>query len=231
MRDEKSALMTYFYFDFRDTTKQDARGLLSSLLIQLCDQSNRLCDTLSHLYSKHDRGSHQPSNGALLGCLKDMLKLVGQTPLYIVLDALDECPHGVGTPSAREGVLKIVEELVSLRLPNVHICTTSRPEFDIRVALEPFSPHRISVHEEDGQKKDMINYIRFFVHSDKAMRRWRAEDKELVINTLSEKTDGMYGITITAIRFRRSCFYEGSDGCIASWMLCVAVFRQRFSTF
>ncbi|KAH9046070.1 hypothetical protein EDB84DRAFT_740815 [Lactarius hengduanensis] len=54
MHDEKLALMAYYYFDFRDTTKQDARGLLCSLLIQLSYKSNRLCDTLSRLYSKHD---------------------------------------------------------------------------------------------------------------------------------------------------------------------------------
>ena len=202
MLDEKPALMAYYYFDFRDTTKQDARGLLSSLLIQLCDQSNRLCDTLSHLYSKHYRGSQQPSDSALVGCLKDMFKLLGQAPLYIILDALDECPHGVGTPSARESVLKLVKELVNLRYPNVYICVTSRPEFDIRAALEPLTPHCISIHEEDGQKEDIANYISSFIHSDSAMQRWRTEDKELVINTLSKKTDGMYGIPITTPRCR-----------------------------
>ncbi|KAI9455432.1 hypothetical protein BJY52DRAFT_1224619 [Lactarius psammicola] len=118
MHDEKPALIAYYYFDFRDTTKQHARGLLSSLLIQLCDQSDRLCDTLSDLYSKHYRGSQQPSDSALVGCLKDMLRLLGQAPLYIILDALDECPHGVGTPSARESVLELVKELVDLRYPN-----------------------------------------------------------------------------------------------------------------
>ncbi|KAH9027727.1 hypothetical protein EDB85DRAFT_2291469 [Lactarius pseudohatsudake] len=205
IRDEKPVLMAYYYFDFRDTTKQDARGLLCSLLIQLCDQSNRLCDTLSHLYSKHYRGSQQPSYGALVGCLRDMLKQLGQVPLYIILDALDECPHGVGTPSAREGVLQLVKKLVNLRYPNVYICVTSRPESDIRVALDPLAPHRISIHEEDGQKEDIANYISSFVHSDIAMQRWRAEDKELVLNTLSKKTDGMFRWVYCQLDALRRC--------------------------
>ncbi|KAI9442625.1 ankyrin repeat-containing domain protein [Lactarius indigo] len=205
MRNEKPALMAYYYFDFRDTAKQDARGLLSSLLIQLCDQSNRLCDTLSHLYSKHYRGSQQPSDSALLGCLKDMLKQLGKSPLYIILDALDECPHAIGTPSARERVLRLIKKLVDLRYPNVYICVTSRPESDIRAALDPLAPHRISIHEEDGQKEDIANYINSFVHSDIAMQRWRAEDKELVINTLSKKTDGMFRWAYCQLDALRRC--------------------------
>ncbi|KAH9062463.1 ankyrin repeat-containing domain protein [Lactarius vividus] len=205
MCDEKIALMAYYYFDFRDTTKQDVHGLLCSLLIQLCDQSNRLCDTLSHLYSKHFRGSQQPSESALVGCLKDMLKQLGQAPLYIILDALDECPHGVGTPSARETVLELVKELVNVRYPNVYICVTSRPESDIRATLDPLAPHRISIHEEDGQKEDIANYISSFVHSDTAMKRWRAEDKELVINTLSKKTDGMFRWVFCQLDALRRC--------------------------
>ncbi|KAH9046075.1 ankyrin repeat-containing domain protein [Lactarius hengduanensis] len=205
MRDEKPALMAYYYFDFRDTAKQDARGLLCSLLIQLSYKSNRLCDTLSHLYSKHDHGSRQPSDRALVGCLKDMLKQLGQAPLYIILDALDECPHGVGTPSARESVLQLVGELVDLRYPNVYICVTSRPESDILATLDPLAPHRISIHEEDGQKEDIASYISSFVHSDIAMQRWMAEDKELVISTLSTKTDGMFRWVYCQLDALRRC--------------------------
>jgi hypothetical protein len=49
----------------------------------------------------------------------------------------------------------------------------------------------VALHEECGQKEDIYNYICSFVSADKAMRRWREEDKELVINTLSERAGGM----------------------------------------
>ena len=45
-----------------------------------------------------------------------MVSLPGQGPIYIIVDALDECPNFLGRPSARE-VLEFVEELVSLKLP------------------------------------------------------------------------------------------------------------------
>ena len=38
--DAGSACVAYFYFDFKDTGKRDLRALLSSLLAQLCNQSN-----------------------------------------------------------------------------------------------------------------------------------------------------------------------------------------------
>jgi hypothetical protein len=124
-------------------------------------------------------------------CVKDMLGLPGQCPIYIVVDALDECPNISGTPSAREEVLEFVEEVVGLNLPNVYLCVTSRPEIDIRTILDPLKPLQISLHDEIGQKQDMIEYIKSVVHSDRKMQRWREEDQKLVIDTLCEKADGM----------------------------------------
>ena len=115
----------------------------------------------------------------------------GQGPIYIIIDALDECPDVSGTPSAREEVLDLVDDLVKLNLPNVHLCVASRPEIDIRKALEPLQPLEISLHDEDGQKNDIIEYIKSVVYSDRKMRNWREEDKQLVVKTLSDKADGM----------------------------------------
>jgi hypothetical protein len=50
---------------------------------------------------------------------------------------------------------------------------------------------RISLHDQVGQKKDIVDYVNFVVRSDKNMQRWREEDKKLVIDVLSERADGM----------------------------------------
>ena len=183
--------MAYFYFDFRDVDKQKLCNLLPSLLIQLSARSDACCDKLSQLYSAHDRGIQKPSDDAMAECLKQMLTLKGQRPTYIILDALDECPVTSSIPSPREEVLELVEDLVGLHLSNLHICVTSRPEPDIQIVLERLTEHPVSLHDESGQKEDIFNYVTSSVHSDRRMRRWREEDKELVIKTLSEKADGM----------------------------------------
>jgi len=185
------AMMAYYYFDFRDVKKQDRNGLLTSLLSQLSAQSDTCYEVLSQLYSDNDGGGRNPTSSSLTRCIKEMLGSPAQGPLYIVIDALDECPDMSGVRSAREKVLDLIDELVNLNLPNVHTCVASRPEIDIRNALEALKPLQISLHDQDGQKNDITEYIKSVIHSDRKMKNWREEDKQLVIDTLSDKADGM----------------------------------------
>src|ERR1700753_448067 len=192
LRDAGRASMAYFYFDFRNVDKQKLHDLLPSLLLQLSARSDPCCGILSQLYSVHDRGVRRPRDRVMVECLKEMLSLEAQPPIYIILDALDECPvTSTVPPSPREEVLELMDELVALHLPNLHICVTSRPEHDIRIVLGRLTEHPVSLHDESGQTEDITNYVAFFVRSNQRMRRWRDEDKNLVIKRLSEKADGM----------------------------------------
>ena len=191
MRKAGLVSMTYFYFDFRDTEKQHLRGLLSSLVFQLSAESDPCYQILSRVYSDHAAGTREPSEDALSQYLVEMLKVPGQPAIYIIIDALDECPNLSGLPTAREEVLEFLEGLVKLNLSNVHICVSSRAEIDIRHTLEPLEPFCLSLHSESGQQADISSYINAIVHSDQRMRRWTGEDKELVIAALTDKADGM----------------------------------------
>ena len=185
--------MAYFYFDFRDVNKQGLRDLVTSLLTQLSVRSGPRCDILSDLYLDHDQGKKQPSDNILAECLKKILTLPDQHPTYLIIDALDESSNTSGIPSPRERVLQLIKELVELRLPDLRICVTSRPEIDIREVLEPLTTLRVSLHDQTGQKKDIVEYVKSVVYSktEPIMRRWRSEDKELVVEVLSERADGM----------------------------------------
>ena len=85
----------------------------------------------------------------------------------------------------------LVEDLIDSQVPNFRICATSRPDTDIKAILDPLTFHSISLHEEIGQMEDIENYIKSFVNSDRIMRRWKTADKELVIEVLTHKADGM----------------------------------------
>jgi len=185
--------VAFFFFDFKDTAKQDARALLSSLIVQLSNQSNSFYHILLGFHSAHQDGTQQPSVASLTRCLKNMLLVPGETPIYVIIDALDECPHTTRMPSWRRQVLTLVERLVELNAPNVHLHITSRPEIDIRISLEPLTStsNRISLHDETGQQNDINEFIKVMVYSDDNMRRWRDKDKQLVIETLSDRADGM----------------------------------------
>ena len=199
--------MAYFYFDFRNASKQGLHDLVPSLLTQLSARSRVRCDILSKLYSVHDDGKEQPSDSFLTKCLKDMLALPDQPPIYLIMDALDEAPNTSGIPSARERVLQLLRELIDLQLPNLHICVTSRPEIDIQDVIVPLTSLRVSLHDQTGQKEDIADYVRSLVYSntEPIIRRWKKEDKELVVKMLSERADGMYVDRFTlVILFRLS---------------------------
>jgi hypothetical protein len=114
-------------------------------------------------------------------------------PTYLIIDALDESPNTSGIPSPRDMVLDLLKEVVELRLPDLHICVTSRPESDIRDILEPLTTRRVSLHDQTGQKEDIVEYIKSVVYSNSEpnMRRWKTQDKQLVIQVLSDRADGM----------------------------------------
>jgi hypothetical protein len=191
-----SAIVAYFYFNFSDHSKQTCHDLLRSLVFQLSTDSGPCCDILYRVYKEHKDGTQQPSDDILKECLNQMLRLLAQGgPTFLVLDALDECSDSSAFPSPRDEVLQLVKELVDLHLPELHICATSRLEVDIRTVLEPLVFRSLSLHDESGQKSDIADYVRNVVNSSPsaAMRRWRAEDKNLVIDTLTERADGMYG--------------------------------------
>jgi ankyrin repeat protein len=152
----------------------------------------------------------------------------GQVPIYVTIDALDECPNiskEIGVPPPRRKALQIVKELVELHCPNLHLCVASRPEADIQSVLEPLAYFKVSLHDQDGQKEDISEYVRSVIYSDEEqeMKRWRPEIKELAFKTLSAKADGMYEYPFifmtfiqTVCRFRWvACQLEVLRKCLA----------------
>jgi hypothetical protein len=190
---QKSGLasLAIFYYDFKEDKKKDLSGLLSSVLVQLCRQSDSYYDILSKFYSEHEDGSKAPSDGALVRCLKSLLELPGQAPIFLIVDALDECPNASTIFSPREEVLSLLQDLIDLKLSHLRICVTSRPEADIKPVLEPLTFRSFSLHDERGQKEDIENYIKSVVTTNRRMQRWKPEHKQLVIDVLTERADGM----------------------------------------
>ena len=148
LRKPGTASLGFFYHDFRNDQKKDHRGLFSSLLVQLCRQSDSYSDLLTDFYLRHGSGSRKPNDSALIWWLIDVLELPGQAPMYLIVDALDECPN-TSLPSPRENVLNLFE-LIDSHFPNLRTCVTNRPEIDIKLLLEPLAFRSISLHDERG---------------------------------------------------------------------------------
>ena len=156
------------------------------------------------IFIRHAHGRRKPGDGVLTQYLKKMLSLPTQGPVYLIIDALDECPNHTRMPTSREEIVDLIQDLVDLHLPNVHLCVTSRPEIDIQTALEPLASLYISLHNESCQTKDIVDYVRPVVHSDKIIQRRREEDKNLVIKTLSEKPMAYKHVTVVFLTRSRA---------------------------
>ena len=193
MCDAGRASMGYFYFDFRDTHKQHGRDLVTSLLCQLSARSDPRRDILLRLHAAHDGGARQPTDQDLTNCLKEMLTLLDQCPAYLIIDGLNESADTSGIPSPREHVLQLITELVELCLSDLHICVTSRPNPEIEKVFEPLTPLHVSLHDERGQRKDIMDYVRSVVYSnsERIIKGWGKEEKDLVFETLCKRADGM----------------------------------------
>jgi hypothetical protein len=190
MRKSRPVALMFFYCDFKDEQKRDLRGLLSSLLVQLCYQSDSYYDLISKVFSEHGNGSQHASDAALVRCLKDIMESPRRHPVYLIVDALDECPNPVELPP-RKKVLDFLAELINSEIPNLHICVTSRPEADIIDVLDSLTSHSISLHDEGRHSDDINNYIKSVVNNDRRMRRWKLQDKQHVIDVLTENANGM----------------------------------------
>ena len=191
MRRSGDATLAMYFYDFRDDLKKDLRGLLSSMLFQLCGQSNSYYNILSTFHSTHRDGAQSPRDEELIRCLVDLVKLPGPPPVYLIVDGLDESPNTSTQSFRREQVLSFLDDLVKAQLKNLRLCITSRPEVDIKAILEPLAFRSVSLENESGQKKDIKDYIESIVHTDKKMKNWNPKHHQLVIDVLTGKADGM----------------------------------------
>ncbi len=86
------------------------------------------------------------------------------------------------------------------------------------MVIEPLTSLKISLHDEIGQKEDIIKYIKSVVRSDRRMRKWREEDQNLVIDTLSQ----------SGLHNRRSHGHNGFVGLSARLTDCAARLLRVF---
>ena len=84
-----------------------------------------------------------------------------------------------------------MEHLVESRIEDLRLYVTSRPETDIKSILEPLTFLFASIHDKGGQMGDVQDYIRSIVNEDPKNRRWKKEDKQRMIDVLTERADGM----------------------------------------
>ncbi|OQE18125.1 hypothetical protein PENFLA_c022G00387 [Penicillium flavigenum] len=174
--------IAFFYFDFSDTSKQSASGMLRALLLQLARQLKGSSEDIRHMHALHKSGS--PSVATLLVYLQRILQRFCHC--YIFLDALDECPRY----HEREGVLTAIRIIRGWCFPGLHLLVTSRDEFDIRESVNPKRGENIIMKNAEIDK-DISSFVHNRLKNDPRFKRWKERHNEIQ-NALTKHAQAVF---------------------------------------
>jgi len=170
-----------FYFTFSDTDKQSYNSLLRSLVVQLGWKKPSL-SMLAETYEKSSRT--RPPRDTLEKIL--LLAIEAFDEVFLLLDALDECPD---TDETRQGVLDGLERLMQ-RTSKLRVLATSREVSDVRECMRVLRADVIAIHTQ-AVNKDIQTWVLNWLLRDRKLRSLDVATKTLIEETISHKADGM----------------------------------------
>lgn len=183
-----STCLAYFYFDFRDPSKQSCQSLLLSLIRQLLDHCTTVPVALQNLHHKCF-GQRSMSIHDLQITFRRMLESFQRT--YIIIDALDECHD-----DQWQHIASFLANLCEWSsISDIHVLLTSRPEPNIKQCLNRFVPSgsQIVLSSESGISGDIQRYISSMLrHGQSDFNRWNSQELDNIENHLLRGANGMY---------------------------------------
>ena len=160
---------------------QTAHNLLASLLRQFCRQKGSLSPEVSKSYKYHCRHGTRPLVPDISRLLHSELKRF--TKVYIVIDALDECPE-----SDRTRDVFLTE---TLNLPsNAYLLVTSRPNNSIEKILTDAERLEIYAHDDDVRR-----HVAARITNEPLLMNHVTADpslKDTIVSKITERAQGMY---------------------------------------
>lgn len=182
--------IAYYFFDFKDTAKQDVEGLLASLLMQVAGNFGSLPEPLLELFRRHQLRNPErptpPTTDELLGVLVGVLGL--QMTIFIVIDALDECKQ---IELLMETLCAILDQSES----NCRFLLTSRAEIEIQSRLRKQDIKDLQI-QSAAVDHDVAVYVRAILQTDDRLRAHRQGIKDLITITLTNGAKGMCVATV-----------------------------------
>ncbi|KAK5304383.1 hypothetical protein LTR99_004839 [Exophiala xenobiotica] len=191
--------VAFFFFDFRDESKQDASAALRALLLQLCTQIPGLQADLARLRDSYNHGT--PPVPVLLEYLRQAVVRCRQ--IYILLDALDESPADV----SRAEVLRVIDSIRQWQLPGLHLLVTSRDVPDIRDHLQISTLKQGVEHislKNDSVQQDISRFVAFQLDHDLQLQRWGVH-QEKIKSYLIQHAGGVFRWVECQLRPLRLC--------------------------
>lgn len=193
---QKKANVLIYFCDDKVNTQKDARLVLIGLIAQLVQRNRRMVRHVRRVFEVQG-GSMLQSFSALWSVferiIKDRATNVQGRPLYIIIDALDECES-----SSCDDLLAAIRELVLFAEDqkdtglNVKFLLTSRPSLgQISYTVKNFlEKYQLPIDQgQPGYDKDIHVFIQQKVNEIAIKRRCSDEVKDFLLQTLSSRAD------------------------------------------
>jgi hypothetical protein len=149
-------------------------------LLQLVQKAPVIPDELLNIYRKYQRTRIHPTLAEWSKLLALGVRIFSR--VYIVIDALDECPTTDGT---RDNFLTEIRNLGS----TTHLMITLRPIATIEQDFEGAA--RLEIYAKD---EDIRKYLKFRIEKERRLAKHVSGDPDLqeaIINTLISNARGM----------------------------------------
>ena len=168
-RIDRSKILAYWYFNFRDERTQNIDNLLRSLIRQLGAKADALPQAISELRNEYKAAGTQPGTKTLALTLDSIIASLEKN-VFIVIDALDECPEKA-KHARRQDLLNQIKQLLDRRHENLHILATSKREVDISASLENTATAIINI--EDSVEYDVRLLVQRCLKEDERLKIWK----------------------------------------------------------
>ncbi len=154
--------------------------MLSSLIRQLSDAAKELPRVTFALADEFRGSGREPGTRKLFSALNSIIKSFDQK-VFIVIDALDECPEKADH-AKRQDLLDQINELLSEKNENLHLLTTSRKEVDIQESLQAVATAKLDI--QTAFRGDIEFFVGKRLKEVPRLARWSIEIREEIKSTL-----------------------------------------------
>ncbi|KAJ7826554.1 ankyrin repeat-containing domain protein [Mycena olivaceomarginata] len=189
-------VQAYFYFYYGEADKQSLRGMLSSIIFQLEEQLLDAPSPLLALFGNLGLGAHEPSIPELTACLKELIVALSARPIFIILDALDEC-------SKPDELARVLGDLLQWGKGCVHVFVTSRPEDAVVKELRPLTTCELDL--SSVIQDDISLYLGHVMSKEHPFRSWPQVHRDHALNHLLEYSNGMFRWVSCQLDDLRNC--------------------------
>ncbi|KAL8655694.1 MAG: hypothetical protein Q9226_002942 [Calogaya cf. arnoldii] len=190
--------VSYWYFDFNNSSSLSVCNMLRSLIKQLCVGKTSIPPAVQDMCSKYRASGHQPTTKVLLSTLHSAIDS-NRKKTFLVLDALDEYPE-----NGRQELLAAIIMLRNSEHDDIHILVTSRMEYDIEHTLEAEATQKLSIHGP-AVDSDISRHVRASLADDARLCRLSPSIKGTIEAQLVSNAHGMFRWVVCQLDTLRAC--------------------------